>query len=322
MRPMKFLPAIVWTFVLTKWAAQVWLEIINQRHSAAHAATTSEESVKYTLAKSRLHLVEAALENMTLLAVLFSGILPWFYRFFTGAAGQTIWAQAGFLCATGFVLSLLELPLEWHSQFHLEQRFGFNTTTPALWWSDRLKAGAISLALAWPLLALILKLYAWMGAVWWLWAWGCVIAFQLVALVLAPVIILPLFNKFSPLPEGELRDKLLSLGKSVQFPARDIQVMDGSKRSRHSNAFFTGLGRFRKIVLFDTLVQQLGVSELEAVLAHEIGHYKKKHIPRMLAASTILWLGAFYFLAVMLRQPEFYGAFGFRLGETAPMLFV
>src|SRR3989442_5272187 len=116
-------------------------------------------------------------------------------------------------------------------------------------------------------------------------------------LVLAPVFILPLFNKFDPLPEGSLRDRLLALAKRTDFVAKSIQVMDGSKRSRHSNAFFTGFGRFRKIVLFDTLVQQLTEPELEAVLAHEIGHFKKKHIPKMLAFSALSSLAAFYVIA-------------------------
>jgi len=131
-------------------------------------------------------------------------------------------------------------------------------------------------------------------------------------LVLAPVLILPLFNKFTPLPEGSLRERLLALAQRTRFRARSIQLMDGSKRSRHSNAFFTGFGRFRKIVLFDTLVQQLAEPELEAVLAHEIGHYRKKHIPKMLAFSAISSLAGFYCVAVLARQECFYRAFGFQ----------
>src|SRR4029434_206630 len=125
------------------------------------------------------------------------------------------------------------------------------------------------------------------GPFWWFWAWLCVMLFQLIMVVLAPILILPLFNKFTPLPEGSLRERLLSLGSRTGFRTHGIQVMDGSKRSRHSNAFFTGFGRFRRIVLFDTLIQQLAEAELEAVLAHEIGHYKKKHIPKMLVASAV-----------------------------------
>jgi STE24 endopeptidase len=138
--------------------------------------------------------------------------------------------------------------------------------------------------------------------------------------VLAPVLIMPLFNKFTPLPEGSLRERLLQLAERTRFRARSVQVMDGSKRSRHSNAFFTGFGRFRKIVLFDTLIQQLAEPELEAVLAHEIGHFKKKHIPKILAASALSSLAGFYVVAVLARQDWFYQAFGFEPGSLAPVL--
>jgi STE24 endopeptidase len=139
-------------------------------------------------------------------------------------------------------------------------------------------------------------------------------------LVLAPILILPLFNKFTPLPEGNLRERLLNLGRRTAFGAKSIEVMDGSKRSRHSNAFFTGFGRFRKIVLFDTLVQQLSEPELEAVLAHEIGHFKKKHIPKMLVFSALSSLVGFYFIALLAKQEWFYRAFEFEPGNVAPAL--
>jgi STE24 endopeptidase len=142
-------------------------------------------------------------------------------------------------------------------------------------------------------------------------------------LVLAPVLILPLFNKFTPLPEGSLRARLLALAVRTGFHAKGIQIMDGSRRSRHSNAFFTGFGKFRKIVLFDTLVQQLSEPELEAVLAHEIGHYKRKHIIKLLTASAIGSLVGFYLLSVLAQQAWFYEAFGFEPGSivTALLLF-
>jgi STE24 endopeptidase len=212
------------------------------------------------------------------------------------------------------------LPLDWYAQFRLEEKFGFNTTTQKIWWSDRLKALLLALVLGYPLLVLILKLVEWTGRWWWLWAWGALLGFQLLMAVLAPVVILPLFNKFTPLPEGGLRRRLLELADRTQFRARSIQVMDGSKRSRHSNAFFTGFGRFRKIVLFDTLIQQLAEPELEAVLAHEIGHFKKKHIPKMLIASATGSLLGFYLLSVLAAQPWFYRSFGFEPGSIVPAL--
>jgi STE24 endopeptidase len=212
------------------------------------------------------------------------------------------------------------LPLDWHAQFSLEQRFGFNTMTPGLWWMDRLKTFLLSLLLGYPLLVLLLKFFDWTGPHWWLWAWAAFMAFQFLLAVLAPVLILPLFNKLTPLPDGELKDCLLRLADRTQFRARAIQVMDGSKRSRHSNAFFIGFGRFRKVVLFDTLIRQLSTPELEAVLAHEIGHYRRRHIPKMLAGSALGLLAAFGGAALLVGQPWFYRAFGFTAGNPAPAL--
>ncbi len=228
--------------------------------------------------------------------------------------------MAAFLLVTGVALSLPGLPLDWYDQFRLEERFGFNTTTQKLWWMDRLKGLLLSIALGYPLLALVLKLVEWTGEWWWLWAWGALLGFQLLMLIFAPVLILPLFNKFTPLPEGSLRERLLKLAEQTRFRARSIQVMDGSKRSRHSNAFFTGFGGFRKIVLFDTLIQQLAEPELAAVLAHEIGHFKKKHIPKTLAASALGSLAGLYLVSVLAKQEWFYRGFGFEPGSIVPAL--
>jgi STE24 endopeptidase len=318
--------------IVAKWIAQMALEWLNQQHVQAHASAvppafantvtpeTYAKSVAYTLAKSRFEIIDLTWGAVVLAITLFSGALPWFYRVFQQAAGSSVWAGAAFLLAVGVFLSATDLPLEWHAQFHLEEQFGFNTTTGALWWLDRAKGLLVGLALGYPLLVLILKLAGGLGAAWWFWAWVCLAAFQLVMLVVAPVLIMPLFNKFSPLPAGGLRDCLLALGERAGFRARDIQVMDGSKRSRHSNAFFTGLGRFRKIILFDTLVQQLDQDELESVLAHEIGHYKKGHILKTMALSIGGSLPVFYLVAVLAKEDWFLRGFGFAPGNIVPAL--
>jgi STE24 endopeptidase len=228
--------------------------------------------------------------------------------------------MAAFLFAVGLLLALPSLPFEWYSQFRLEDRFGFNTSTPGLWLADRFKGLLLAIAFGYPLLIFVLEIVKWTGAFWWLWAWAGFFVFQLVMLILAPIWIMPLFNKFTPLPDGRLRERLLALGLRTGFVAKTIQVMDGSKRSRHSNAFFTGFGRFRKIVLFDTLMQQLNEPELEAVLAHEIGHYKKKHIPKMLLGSAVGSLAAFWLISVLARQDWFYRSFGFEPGGIVPAL--
>jgi STE24 endopeptidase len=318
--------------IVAKWGAQMGLAWLNQRHvqhyagevPSALAETITREiyakSVAYTLAKNRFGLIEMTWSAALLAGALLSGVLPWFYHTFVRFWGSSVWSGAGFLLATGLGLSAMDLPFDWYAQFYLEERFGFNTSTPGTWWMDRLKGLALLLALGFPLLALILKLAGWLGSVWWVWAWVCLAVFQLVMMVVAPVLILPLFNKFTPLPEGGLRDALLELGRRAGFRARDIQVMDGSKRSRHSNAFFTGWGRFRKIVLFDTLVQQLDQAELESVLAHEIGHDKRGHMSKMMALALGGWLAAFYLISVLVGKEWFLGAFGFEAGEMVPAL--
>jgi STE24 endopeptidase len=326
---------VVWltlVLILARLAVEIWLASLNRRHVLAHAhempeafngiidEPTYKKSVAYTLAKGRFGNIEDTGSTAVLLVALFSGALPWAFHLFSHGLGLSAWVMAAFLFATGLAVSLPGWPFDWYAQFRLEQKFGFNTTTPKIWWSDRLKGLLLALVLGYPLLALILNLVQWTAPWWWLWAWAVVLAFQLLITLLAPVLILPLFNKFTPLPEGGLRERLLDLAKRTQFRARSIQLMDGSKRSRHSNAFFTGFGRFRKIVLFDTLVGQLTEPELEAVLAHEIGHFKKKHIPKMLGFSSVGSLVGFYLISVLARQEWFYRAFGFEPGNVAPAL--
>jgi STE24 endopeptidase len=334
MHRMSVIGAIALAFIVARWLAQFWLERLNQRHVLAHAAAVPEafqasidpatyaRSVQYTLAKGRFGRIEDTFGALLLLAVLFSGVLPWAYTTFIGAFGESVWALAAFLFAVGVALTVAGLPLDWHAQFRLEERFGFNTTTLRLWWMDRLKGLLVAAALGYPLLVLVLKLVEWGGERWWLWAWGCVLMFQLLMVVLAPIVILPLFNKFTPLPEGTLRERLHALGQRTGFRSKTIQVMDGSKRSRHSNAFFTGFGRFRKIVLFDTLIAQLAEPELEAVLAHEIGHYKKRHIPKLLLWSAAGLFVGFWLIGWLAKQAWFSGAFGFESQGLAPVLLI
>jgi STE24 endopeptidase len=316
--------------IVARAAAEFWLTRLNRAYVVRHAGAVPEafreiiepaayaKSVEYTLAKSRLHQWELLWSTAVLAAALFSGVLPRAFQFFAERFGTSVWSMAAYLFAVGLALGLTGLPFEWHGQFRLEERFGFNTTTQKLWWLDRLKGLLLALALGLPLLALLLKLAEWAGAEWWLWAWGAMVGFHLLMLVLSPVLILPLFNKFTPLADGSLRDCLLALARRTGFRARYIQVMDGSKRSRHSNAFFTGFGRFRRIVLYDTLIEQLRESELAAVLAHEIGHYKMGHIPKMLLWLAVSLLAGFYALAWLARQEWFYRAFGFEPGQIAP----
>lgn len=326
------IPGVIAALILARWLAQLWLDHLNQRHVRAHAAAVPEafrgvmddatyaKSVQYTLANSRFSQFESTFDALVLLAVLFSGVLPWALQSFQTNFGHTAWALAGFLFLVFTALSFVSLPLQWWDQFRLEERFGFNTTTQATWWLDRAKGLLLGAALGYPLLVLVLKCFEWTGALWWLWAWAAMLAFQLLISVLAPVLILPLFNKLTPLPDGPLRDRLLALAQKTNFRAASIQVMDGSRRSRHANAFFTGFGRLRKIVLFDTLITQLAELELEAVLAHEIGHWRKRHIPKMLLLSAAGLFAGFAAIAWLARQAWFNAAFGLPADSIAPTI--
>src|SRR5438552_12848487 len=314
---------IALVLILARVIAELWLSRFNQRHVRAQAnevppafrgiidEATYRRSIDYTLAKSRFGDIANLFDAGLLIALLFSGVLPWAFERFSVSLGTSILAMAGFLFVTGIALSIPGLPFAWYTQFKIEQRFGFNTTGMKTWIADRIKGLLLALLLGYPLLLLVLKLIEWTGTNWWLWAAAVVISFQLLLLLIAPAIIMPLFNKFTPLPEGELRQRLFALAQRTHFPTRSIEVMDGSKRSRHSNAFFTGLGRFRKIVLFDTLIAQLTEPELESVLAHEIGHYKKRHVLKLLGVSIAGVFVAFAAIAWLARQQWFYHAFGF-----------
>src|SRR5213595_197871 len=320
---MQLFAIIALVLILTRVVTELWLSRLNQRHVRQRAnempsvfrgiidATMYRRSVDYTLAKSRFGDIVNVFDTVVLIAVLFSGLLPWAFGRFSVSLGTSNLAMAGFLFLTGIALSIPGLPFAWYAQFKIEKRFGFNTTGMKTWIADRIKGLLLALLLGYPLLLLVLKLIEWTGTIWWLWAAALVIVFQLILLLIAPAVIMPLFNKFTPLPEGELRQRLFALAQRTKFPTRSIEVMDGSKRSRHSNAFFTGLGRFRKIVLFDTLIAQLTEPELESVLAHEIGHYKKRHVLKLLGVSIAGVLVAFAAIAWLARQQWFYHAFGF-----------
>ncbi|MBL9139687.1 MAG: M48 family metallopeptidase [Verrucomicrobiales bacterium] len=309
--------------MVVRWLVLNGLERLNVASVRAHASSVPEafrdtidaatyaKSVAYTLAKARMTAIELGWSMVVLVGVLYSGGLPAGWQAWTTWVGDGIWASAAGLFAAVTLLSLTGLPLDWWVQFRLEERFGFNTTTQATWWMDRLKGLVLGAGIGIPLLALLLGLVEWTGRWWWVWGWGVLVVFQLVMLVVAPVVILPLFNKFQPLPEGPLKDRLLALAARTGFRARAIEVMDGSRRSRHANAFFTGLGRFRKIVLFDTLMNQLSEAEIESVLAHEIGHFRLRHVPKLMAWSTLSTLAGFACLAWLAEQSWFYAAFGF-----------
>ena len=322
---------LVAVLLVLRLVAELALSALNRAEVRRHAGTpppavaaimdgpTYAKSVAYTLEKSRFGIVTDIFDTLVLALVLFGGVLPWLFSHVAGWGGpESIWTRTVFVLLAGVLLSLPALPFEWWEQFRLEQKFGFNQSTAGLWVSDKIKGTLLMFAIGFPLLWALLWVVQWTGPSWWLWAFGLMFGFQLLMMILYPKLILPLFNKLTPLPEGDLRTRLLALGDRTGFHAKTIEVIDGSKRSGHSNAYFTGFGRFRRIVLFDTLIAQLTPEELEAVLAHEIGHYRRGHIPKMIAMAAVMMLGGFGVIAWLARSTWFNASFGFPPGEIAP----
>lgn len=323
---------LIAVLLILKTFAGIALDLLNRRRVLEEAGDvpetyrdfidepTYDKSVAYTLAKNRLSIVETLYDAFVLALILFTGLLPFLWEGATGLVGNGIWGQAVALFGIFMILGLPGLPFEWYSQFRLEERFGFNKSTLGLWITDKLKGMAIGAVLGIPALAFLVWLVG-LSPWWWLWGFVAFLLFQLVLVVLYPMFILPLFNKFEELPEGSLRRRLMELGDRTGFAAKTILVMDGSRRSGHSNAYFTGFGRFRRIVLYDTLIEQMEETQLESVLAHEIGHYKLGHIPKLLLLSAASLFVSFLVLGWLQQSAWFVEAFGFSAtGAIGPVI--
>lgn len=307
--------------IFLKYIFQLSLEVINNRKLLSLGQKpeavdwmedeTFEKAKAYTLAKSAFKRFEITFDVLILIAVLFSGFLPFYFDAVAKLAGESIWAQSLSLLVLMMALSWLGLPLEIYQTFVLEERFGFNKSSVKLFIVDKIKGLLLGLVIGVPLLVLLLLIVN-KVTLWWLWGFILLSGFQLLMLVLYPKFILPLFNKLKPLPEGELQNQLLELAEKTEFPAKTIEIMDGSKRSGHSNAFFTGFGKIKHIVLFDTLVEQLSIPQLKAVLAHEIGHYKRGHIPKRIIFAFASTLIGFFFISLLMEQSWFYALAGFQ----------
>lgn len=320
------------TLLVLRVVTELWLNGLNRKEVLNNAdavpdafrefidPSTYNKSVAYTLAKNQFNKIGTVYDATILALVILSGFLPWVYEGLADHLGHSIWAQSIILIVIGFIFGIPSLPLEWWDQFRLEERFGFNKSNFQLWVMDKVKGLVISFAIGYPMLCVLL----WVVHLphWWIWAFIISFCFQLLMMIIYPMFIMPLFNKFEPLPEGDLRDRLMTLAECTGFKAKTILVMDGSKRSAHSNAFFTGFGKIRRIVLYDTLMEQLKPEELEAVLAHEIGHYKLGHIPKMIFISGLMMLVGFWVLAKLAASNWFYIGFSFSPGSDKAVAFL
>ena len=300
------------------------------RHVARHRATVPaafaqtitpeahQKAADYTITKARFGLLDTALEAAVLLGWTLLGGLDWLNQTLLAALGGGMVQQLTLLAAFSLIGGLIGLPLAWWSTFRIEERFGFNKMTLSLWLGDLLKGALVGALVGLPIAALVLWLMGAAGASWWVWAWGVWMAFNLLALVLYPTLIAPLFNKFEPLQDETLKTRVNALMHRCGFAAKGLFVMDGSKRSAHANAYFTGFGAAKRVVFFDTLLQQLNPAEIDAVLAHELGHYKRRHILQRIVLMFALSLLGFALLGWVSGQIWFYTGLGVMPSLDAP----
>ncbi len=273
-------------------------------------AETYRKSQAYTRVNARFGFVTTIFDLTILLLFWFLGGFDWLDQSLRALGFGEIITGLMFFGALFVGKTIIDLPFEYYSTFVIEERFGFNKSTRTTFWADQIKGLIISAIIGGILGALVLLFFQFFPDWGWLWAWMAVAAFSLLLTYLAPTCIMPLFNKFEPLQDGELKERIMTYAEKVDYPLAEVHVMDGSKRSTKSNAFFTGFGKNKKVALYDTLVENHTVDELVGVLAHEIGHYKKKHIPQMIGIA-LANMGVIFFLAgLFLNNEALHAAFG------------
>ena len=323
-----FSPSLVTSVVfslmlLANLAVKFWLASRQVRAVARHRAAVPAEfagtiglaahqrAADYTVAKLRFGLLELALAAAVLLGWTLLGGLDALNGWLLGVFGpRPLLQPLALLVAFTLVNGLIDLPASLYQTFVIEDRFGFNKMSWRLWLGDMAKSTLVSIVIGLPLAALVLWLMQATGEWWWLWTWGAWIAFSLLMLVIYPTVIAPLFNRFEPLQDESLKQRVTQLMARCGFAAKGLFVMDGSRRSAHANAYFTGFGAAKRVVFFDTLLNQLTPPEVEAVLAHELGHFKHRHIVKRIAGMFVMSLAALALLGWLAQQPWFYTGLG------------
>ncbi len=308
--------------VLLSFAVEFWLAKRQASYVAAHRGAVPEafktavslkahqKAADYTLAKGKLGDIDRIVSVAALLVLTLGGVINTVFQYWNGWVSSPLWAGVWATATVFLIMTLVEIPASVYQTFVIEEQFGFNKTTVRQFIKDQAMQLALGAAIGLPLLALILWVMDSIGASWWVWAWAILISFSLLMSWLFPTVIAPLFNKFTPMEEGSLKDRIQDLLSRCGFNSQGIFIMDGSKRSGHGNAYFTGLGNNKRIVFFDNLVNSLDEEELEAVLAHELGHFKRKHVIKMLVATSVMSLIGFGVLGWIIDQDWFYTGLG------------
>jgi len=309
-------------FLLITLIVQFWLGSRQIRHILRHRAAVPPEfaskipleahqkAADYSVAKTKFGLVSLLFNAIVLTGFTLFGGLQLLSVAVINLTGPGMQYQIGLLAAFALVSGLLDLPFSYYSQFVLEQKFGFNKMTPALFFGDMLKSTALGAVIGLPLIWVVLTLMDKSGALWWLYAWVVWSGFQLLMMLIYPSVIAPIFNKFTPLEDDSLRSRIEGLMQRVGFASKGLFVMDGSKRSAHGNAYFSGFGAAKRIVFFDTLIARLAPEEIEAVLAHELGHFKLKHIVKRMVVIFGVSLAFLALLGYLKQQVWFYTGLG------------
>jgi STE24 endopeptidase len=325
--PLRFVAqAFTLVFVLAlalSFAVRLWLAVRQIRHVRAHRDVTPpafaarvdsaahRKAADYTIAKQRLGILESTVDTLVLVILTLGGGVAALVAATEALPVPPLLRDLLLLIGVALVGGVIALPFSWWRTFRIEERFGFNRMTLRLWLVDLVKGLVVGAALGVPLALLVLWIMRSTGDAWWVFAWIAWMAFQLLVLVLYPTVIAPLFNKFSPLPAGDARERIERLLARCGFRSSGLFVMDGSKRSGHGNAYFTGFGRAKRVVFFDTLLARLSPDEIEAVLAHELGHFRLRHVIKRVVLSAVLSLALLALLAWLAHAPWFYLGLGF-----------
>jgi STE24 endopeptidase len=321
MIPVNFFLAAYIAVYIASFVCAVLIDRLNVAHLSAHGRKVPDafagmidagELIKisqYTQDQTNFKLFENSLGKIFFLFIILSGVLPWLAEIIDHLhflAGGLI-----FFGVPGFVGAVLSLPFDYYHSFVIEEKYGFNTKTLKIWLSDTIKSFLVMVILGTFLLSAVLLILKYTGQLWWLWVWIMLVMFQLLMTVLYPTIIAPLFNTFTPIADGDLKTEIEKLAKKEDIRVEGIYQMDASKRTRHTNAYLAGLGKAKRIVLFDSLIQSHDHEEIVAILAHEIGHLKKNHIKKQLLAVSIVSFLLFYAASKLLPWKVMYTSFGF-----------